>query len=129
MLADYSKIKYGLAPLKVRDLINGFCSQFFFSDPHIVYLSIKTLSHTNSSCSRAGLPVYFIEPHHPDKLFWRGQLYGEHDDFKRFSFFSRAALELLLQSGKTPDIIHCHDWQTAFVVRPIYSTLVDSCFL
>lgn len=66
-----------------------------------------------------GLPVYFIEPHHPDKLFWRGQLYGEHDDFKRFSFFSRAALELLLQSGKKPDIIHCHDWQTAFVA-PLY---------
>ncbi|XP_065878884.1 probable starch synthase 4, chloroplastic/amyloplastic isoform X2 [Euphorbia lathyris] len=66
-----------------------------------------------------GLPVYFIEPHHPDKFFWRGQFYGEHDDFRRFSFFSRAALELLHQSGKKPDIIHCHDWQTAFVA-PLY---------
>ncbi|KDP37946.1 hypothetical protein JCGZ_04589 [Jatropha curcas] len=66
-----------------------------------------------------GLPVYFIEPHHPNKFFWRGQFYGEHDDFKRFSFFSRAALELLLQAGKKPDIIHCHDWQTAFVA-PLY---------
>ncbi|XP_031388367.1 probable starch synthase 4, chloroplastic/amyloplastic isoform X5 [Punica granatum] len=66
-----------------------------------------------------GLPVYFIEPLHPDKFFWRGQFYGEHDDFKRFSFFSRAALELLLQAGKKPDIIHCHDWQTAFVA-PLY---------
>lgn len=66
-----------------------------------------------------GLPVYFIEPLHPSKFFWRGQFYGENDDFKRFSFFSRAALELLLQSGKRPDIIHCHDWQTAFVA-PLY---------
>lgn len=66
-----------------------------------------------------GLPVYFIEPYHPDKFFWRGQYYGENDDFKRFSFFSRAALELLLQAGKKPDIIHCHDWQTAFVA-PLY---------
>ncbi|XXG90522.1 hypothetical protein AAC387_Pa12g2265 [Persea americana] len=66
-----------------------------------------------------GLPVYFIEPLHPAKLFWRGQFYGEHDDFKRFSFFSRAALQLLLQAGKKPDIIHCHDWQTAFVA-PLY---------
>lgn len=65
----------------------------------------------------AGLAVYFIEPLHPDKFFWRGQLYGENDDFTRFSYFSRAALELLLQAGKKPDIIHCHDWQTAFVVR------------
>ncbi|XP_058196106.1 probable starch synthase 4, chloroplastic/amyloplastic isoform X3 [Rhododendron vialii] len=66
-----------------------------------------------------GLPVYFIEPHHPGNFFWRGQLYGEQDDFKRFSFFSRAALELLLQTGKKPDIIHCHDWQTSFVA-PLY---------
>ncbi|XP_065000284.1 probable starch synthase 4, chloroplastic/amyloplastic [Musa acuminata AAA Group] len=66
-----------------------------------------------------GLPVYFIEPHHPAKFFWRGKYYGEHDDFKRFSFFSRAALELLYQAGKKPDIIHCHDWQTAFVA-PLY---------
>ncbi|KAK3006523.1 hypothetical protein RJ639_015787 [Escallonia herrerae] len=66
-----------------------------------------------------GLPVYFIEPHHPANFFWRGQLYGEHDDFKRFPFSSRAALELLLQAGKKPDIIHCHDWQTAFVA-PLY---------
>ncbi|XP_019189287.1 PREDICTED: probable starch synthase 4, chloroplastic/amyloplastic isoform X2 [Ipomoea nil] len=66
-----------------------------------------------------GLPVYFIEPHHPGNFFWRGQFYGEHDDFKRFSFFSRAALELVLQAGKRPDIIHCHDWQTAFIA-PLY---------
>nr|GEW60342.1 probable starch synthase 4, chloroplastic/amyloplastic [Tanacetum cinerariifolium] len=54
-----------------------------------------------------GLPVYFIEPLHPAKFFWRGKTYGEPDDLKRFSFFSRAALELLHQAGKKPDIIHC----------------------
>ncbi|XP_057844766.1 probable starch synthase 4, chloroplastic/amyloplastic isoform X2 [Cryptomeria japonica] len=66
-----------------------------------------------------GLPVYFIEPHHPAKFFWRGQIYGEGDDFRRFTFFCRAALEFILQSGKKPEIIHCHDWQTAFVA-PLY---------
>uniref|UniRef100_A0A0E0C797 starch synthase n=1 Tax=Oryza meridionalis TaxID=40149 RepID=A0A0E0C797_9ORYZ len=66
-----------------------------------------------------GLPVYFIEPQHPSKFFWRAQYYGEHDDFKCYSYFSRAALELLYQSGKKIDIIHCHDWQTAFVA-PLY---------
>lgn len=66
-----------------------------------------------------GLPVFFIEPQHPSIFFHRGSFYGEHDDFKRFSFFSRAALELLYQAGKKPDIIHCHDWQTAFVA-PLY---------
>lgn len=71
----------------------------------------------------SGLPVYFIEPQHPGKFFGREKLYGEHDDFKRFSFFSRVALELLLQAEKRPDIIHCHDWQTAFVVRLIATSL------
>ncbi|XP_037473093.1 probable starch synthase 4, chloroplastic/amyloplastic isoform X1 [Triticum dicoccoides] len=66
-----------------------------------------------------GLPVYFIEPQHPAMFFSRAHYYGEHDDFKRFSYFSRAALELLYQSGKKVDIIHCHDWQTAFVA-PLY---------
>lgn len=66
-----------------------------------------------------GLPVYFIEPYHPAKFFWRGQIYGEGDDFRRFTFFCRAALEFILQSGKKPEIIHCHDWQTAFVA-PLY---------
>lgn len=66
-----------------------------------------------------GLPVYFIEPLHPSKFFWRNQFYGEQDDFKRFSYFSRAALELVHQAGKKPDIIHSHDWQTAFVA-PLY---------
>lgn len=67
-------------------------------------------------CPHSGLPVYFIEPLHPSKFFWRNQFYGEQDDFKRFSYFSRAALELVHQAGKKPDIIHSHDWQTAFVV-------------
>ena len=33
----------------------------------------------------------------------------------RFAFFSKAALEFMLKSGKRPEIIHCHDWETALV--------------
>ncbi|KAJ7552264.1 hypothetical protein O6H91_06G048000 [Diphasiastrum complanatum] len=66
-----------------------------------------------------GLPVYFIEPYHPAKFFWRGVFYGENDDFRRFTYFCRAALEFVLQSGKKPDIIHSHDWHTA-AVAPLY---------
>ncbi|CAI7753256.1 unnamed protein product [Closterium sp. NIES-53] len=66
-----------------------------------------------------GLPVYFLEPQHPARLFWRGAFYGCSDDFRRFSFFCRAALEFLAASGKRPDIIHTHDWQTA-LVAPLY---------
>lgn len=51
----------------------------------------------------------------PEAFFQRGRLYGEPDDAARFAFFSRALLAYLSQSGRHPDIIHCHDWQTALV--------------
>jgi starch synthase len=40
------------------------------------------------------------------------------DNAQRFAAFSLAALELVKRSATPPDIIHCHDWQTALV--PIY---------
>ncbi|KIZ05811.1 hypothetical protein MNEG_2146 [Monoraphidium neglectum] len=60
-----------------------------------------------------GLPVYLLEPE--NGFFWRKQFYGANDDLERFMFFSRAALEWLAVSGKQPDIIHLHDWQSAAV--------------
>ena len=56
-------------------------------------------------------------------LFDRAGLYQEEgedypDNAMRFAAFSLAALELIKRSATPPDIIHCHDWQTALV--PIY---------
>src|SRR5512136_434172 len=62
-----------------------------------------------------GRKCFFIEPHSQDNFFNRGTLYGCNDDIMRFAFFSKATLEFLYKSGKRPDIIHCHDWQTGLV--------------
>ncbi|PSB03656.1 glycogen synthase GlgA [Merismopedia glauca] len=62
-----------------------------------------------------GQLCFFIEPHSEENFFHRGKYYGESDDYMRFAFFSKAALEFLLQSNKRPDVIHCHDWQTGLV--------------
>ncbi|MBN1171004.1 MAG: glycogen synthase [Micromonosporaceae bacterium] len=62
-----------------------------------------------------GRKCFFIEPHSHDNFFERNSYYGDNDDPMRFAFFSKAALEFLFQSGKRPDVIHCHDWQTALV--------------
>jgi starch synthase len=67
-----------------------------------------------------GLKCFFIDAHSPRNFFNRGVLYGHHDDPERFAFFCRAALEFLLKSGKHPDVIHCHDWQTALVPVLLY---------
>jgi starch synthase len=65
-----------------------------------------------------GRKCFFIEPHSSDNFFNRGCIYGFNDDVMRFAFFSRAAMEFLWKSGKQPDIIHCHDWQTA--LAPVF---------
>ncbi|GAB6048485.1 glycogen synthase GlgA [Methyloparacoccus murrellii] len=67
-----------------------------------------------------GRKCFFIEPHSADNFFNRGVVYGFNDDIWRFAFFSRAAMEFLWKSGKHPDVIHCHDWQTALVPVLLY---------
>lgn len=62
-----------------------------------------------------GCLCFFIEPHSADNFFNRGYYYGALDEHMRFAFFSKAAMEFLLKTGKRPDIIHCHDWQTGLV--------------
>ena len=62
-----------------------------------------------------GRKCFFIEPHSDKNYFNRGVFYGNNDDSERFAFFCRAALEFMLKSGKNPEIIHCHDWQTGLV--------------
>lgn len=65
-----------------------------------------------------GVPVYFIEF---NLYFERSGLY--HDEFfndyldnpKRFSFLSRAALQLAKDLNFKPDIVHANDWQTALI--------------
>ena len=56
---------------------------------------------------------YFIEPHSQDNSFNRGHLYGSVDDVTRFAFFAKAAMEFMLKTNRRPEVIHCHDWQTA----------------
>ncbi len=67
-----------------------------------------------------GRRCYFIDPHSSDNFFNRGLLYGADDDVMRFSFFSKAALEFMLKTNRRPDVIHCHDWQTALVPVLLY---------
>ncbi len=62
-----------------------------------------------------GQLCFFIDPHSSDRYFNRGKVYGDWDDQMRFAFFSKAALEFLLKSGKRPDVLHCHDWQTGLI--------------
>lgn len=72
-----------------------------------------------------GIAVTFIDPLHPGGFFLRDQFYNYSDDFERFSYFSRASLDYILKSGKQPDILHLHNWQTA-LVAPMFWELFAS---
>jgi starch synthase len=72
--------------------------------------------HSAVFIDRAGeVPVYFIDA--PD-FYFRGKLYGEHDDPDRFAYFSRAVLELAKALNEQFDIIHLNDWMTGLI--PLY---------
>ena len=64
---------------------------------------------------------YFIDNEY---YFKRPSCYGYYDDGERFAFFSRSVLEILPFIDFYPDVMHCHDWQTALsaiYLKTIYS--------
>lgn len=64
----------------------------------------------------AGVQYFFVDD---PQYFDRDQLYGAAgrdypDNAERFAEFARASIELAKQLW-LPDVIHCHDWQSALV--------------
>jgi len=72
-----------------------------------------------------------------DEYFDRDYLYGTAqgdypDNGERFAFFCRASLQALKKMDFRPDILHCHDWQSAMALAylrfayqedPFYSSI------
>jgi starch synthase len=55
-----------------------------------------------------------------DGFFDRDDLYGTAtgefgDNDRRFAFFCKAVLETCRRLGLSPDVVHCHDWETALI--------------
>jgi len=67
-----------------------------------------------------GVRTYLVEM---PEFFDRDGLYQVNgadypDNHLRFAAFSLAAIEFMKRLGTAPEVLHCHDWQTALV--PIY---------
>ncbi|XP_008440482.1 probable starch synthase 4, chloroplastic/amyloplastic isoform X5 [Cucumis melo] len=62
-----------------------------------------------------GIGVTFIQPLYYSSFFNREKAHGYSDDFERFMYFSRASLDYIVKSGKKPDVLHIHNWQTALI--------------
>ena len=62
------------------------------------------------------LPVYLIDC---PPLYHRPSIYdAAGDEYLRFAFLTRAALESCQRMGFAPQVLHCHDWHTA--LAPLY---------
>ena len=40
---------------------------------------------------------------------------------------AQAALEFLLQTGRQPDVLHCHDWSTASLAQAYWCVPRHAC--
>ena len=84
------------------------------------------LRHTSIS----DIPVYLLEN---KEYFFRDQLYGTAagdypDNHRRFAFFCRGVLDMLKKIDFRPDVIHCHDWQTALIPLLLKREKADDLF-
>ncbi len=60
-----------------------------------------------------GTPLYLIES---EKHFGADTIYGTDEDITKFSFFSKAVVEMLKHLDFEPGAVHCNDWHSALVV-------------
>jgi starch synthase len=98
--------------------INHHSMTRVYDDLHVWFGSASYAASIYSAVEN-GVPFYFLDC---PPLFDREGLYGDAagdypDNHVRFAVFARAALPLVRHLFR-PDIIHCHDWQSALV--PVY---------
>lgn len=91
---------------------NAFKSEMTYKFDFMLPLAWRSIYCGVFELKRDGVTYYFIDNEH---YFKREGLYGFYDDGERFSFFSRACLDVLPMLGFYPDVIHAHDWHTALV--------------
>lgn len=63
-------------------------------------------------CSIDKVIYYFVDNEY---YFKRDSIYGHYDEAERYAYFCRAVLDMLPEVNFSPDVIHCHDWQTGMV--------------
>ncbi len=104
-LPYYKKIKYD--PKVTAELVTSFTVNLTWRQQYVGLFRCT---------DKTGGPiVYFIDN---EFYFCRDGIYGFYDDGERFAYFAKAVLASICRIGLRPEILHCHDWQSALV--PIY---------
>ncbi len=113
----YALAKQGVEVSVVMPLYREIAREYRENMEHLLYFYLN-LGWRRQYCGVQklvweGITYYFIDNEY---YFGRGYIYGMGgDEAERFAFFSRCALEFMPHVNFQPDIIHCHDWQTALM--------------
>lgn len=96
---------YATIPQQLRDKITHNCYIYVDLGWRHLYCGLKQAEYN-------GVIYYFIDNEY---YFGRENLYGYNDDCERYAFFCKAVLAVIPYLCFTPDIIHCHDWQSGMI--------------
>ena len=96
------------------EFLGSFNMELLWRESYVGILKLKS--------RKKKLQVYFIDN---DYYFGaRNTIYGDFDDGERFAYYSKAVLAALYYLDFKPEILHCHDWQSAMAVvyyRALYA--------
>lgn len=113
-LPYYKKVKDN--PAFETEFLTSFAVNLSWRQQHVGIFRLKS--------RKKKLQIYFIDNEY---YFGRDGIYGFYDDGERFAYFSKAVLAAMNWLEFRPEILHCHDWQTA--LAPIYlNAEFRSCF-
>ena len=96
-----------------KSIKEKFADKLTFVGETVVHLSWRNQYCGLFSCEKDGVVYYFIDNEY---YFNRPTVYGDFDDGERYSFFSKAALDIMPLVEFYPDILHCNDWQSAMSI-------------
>ena len=96
-----------------RAIIDRYKSQMTQVAEFTVYLSWRRQYCGVWQYDQNGVIYYFIDNEY---YFKREKLYGDYDDGERYAYFCKAVMEMMPKINFFPDILHCHDWQSALCV-------------
>ena len=103
-LPCYKSVKYN--PELKMELLTSFTVNLTWRQQYVGLFKLER---------REGPAVYFIDNEY---YFCRDGIYGFYDDCERYAYYAKAVLAAVNWLGLRPDVLHCHDWQTALV--PVY---------
>lgn len=95
-----------------KKMIEKYQNELIYVGSTTVQLAWRNLYCGLFKMKYDGIDYYFVDNQY---YFNRDQIYGHYDDGERFAFFSKSIFDCMNLMKFYPNIIHCHDHQTALV--------------